>query len=50
MPLSLYTSSSPNDNLYKGITNLNLPRWRKKIVETLYWLGEAERIKRTQTW
>ena len=30
--------------------NLNLPRWRKKILETLYWLGEAERIKRTQTW
>ena len=50
MPLSLYTSSSPNDNLYKGTKNLNWPRWRKKIAETLYWLGEAERIKRTQTW
>ena len=22
----------------------------KKILETLYWLGQAERIKRTQTW
>ena len=48
--LSLYTSSSPTDTLYVGSKNLYLPRWRKKILETLYWLGEAERIKRTQTW
>ena len=47
---NLYTSSGPNDTLYIDSTNLNLPRWRKKILETLYWLGEAERIKFTQTW
>ena len=47
---SLYTSLGPDDTLYISSKNLNLPRWRKKILETLYWLGEAERIKRTQTW
>lgn len=47
---SLYTSSDPDDTLYIDGKNLNLPRWRKKILETLYWLGEAERIKLTQTW
>jgi hypothetical protein len=50
MQLSLYTSSGPDDILYIDSKNLNLPRWRKKILETLYWLGEAERIKRAQTW
>lgn len=50
LQLSLYTSSGLNDTLYIDSKNLNLPRWRKKILETLYWLGETERIKRTQTW
>ena len=50
MQLSLYTSSGPDDILYIDSKNLNLPRWRKKILETLYWLGEVERIKHTQTW
>ena len=50
MQLSLYTSSGPDDNLYIDSKNLNLPRWRRKILETLHWLGEAERIKRAQTW
>ena len=49
-PLGLYTSSEPDDTLYTNSDNLNLPRWRKKIIETLYWLGEAERIKRMQIW
>ena len=48
--LSLYTSSGPSDTLHIDSKNLNLPRWRKKILETIYWLGEAERIKHTQTW
>ena len=50
MQLSLYTSSGPDDILYIDSKNLNLPRWRRKILETLHWLGEAERIKRAQTW
>ena len=50
MQPSLYTSSGPDDILYNDSKNRNLPRWRKKILETLYWLREAESIKRAQTW
>ena len=55
LPLNRFYTRVPSNDIYHIYTtvydtDLNQPRWRKKIAETRYWLDEANRIKRAQTW
>ena len=42
----LYATGSPDDIYTLNGPMSNLPRWRKKIAATRYWLGEADRLRR----
>lgn len=47
---TLYAMGSPDD-IYPSYEPMSsLPRWRKKIAETRYWLGETDRIRRAGAW
>jgi len=46
----LYAMGS-SDDIYPRYEPMSyLPRWRKKIAETRYWLDEANRIRRAGAW
>jgi soluble lytic murein transglycosylase-like protein len=47
---TLYAMGSPDDIYPRYAPIVYLPRWRKKIDETRYWLGEADRIRRAGAW
>jgi len=54
-PQNRFYTRVPSDDIYHIYTtvydtDLNQPRWQKKIAETRYWLDEANRVKRAQTW
>ena len=42
----LYATGSPDDIYTRYEPMSDLPRWRKKIATTRYWLGEADRLRR----
>jgi len=46
----LYATGSPDDIYPRYEPMSDLPRWRKKIATTRYWLGEADRIRRAGAW
>ena len=48
--MTLYATGSLDDiySIYEPMSGL--PQWRKKIAETLYWLGEADRIRNFGSW
>lgn len=46
----LYAMGSPDDIYPRYEPMSYLPRWRKKIAETRYWLGEADRIRHAGAW
>ena len=46
----LYATGSPDDIYTRYEPLSDLPRWRKKIAATRYWLGEADRIRRAGAW
>ena len=47
---ALYATGSPDDIYPQYEPMSDLPRWRKKIAVTRYWLGEADRIRRAGAW
>ena len=42
----LYATGSPDDIYTRYEPLSDLPRWRKKIATTRYWLSEADRLRR----
>ena len=42
----LYATGSPDDIYARYESLSDLPRWRKKIATTRYWLSEADRLRR----
>ena len=46
----LYATGSPDDIYIRHEPMSDLPRWRKKIATTRYWLGEADRLRRVSAW
>ena len=42
----LYATGSPGDIYTRYDPVSDLPRWRKKIATTRYWLSEADRLRR----
>ena len=42
----LYATGSPDDIYLQHEPMSDLPRWRKKIATTRYWLSEADRLRR----
>lgn len=47
---TLYATGS-SDDIYPRLGPMSdLPRWRKKIDETRYWLGETNRIRSARAW
>ena len=40
----------PDDIYLQQEPMSDLPRWRKKIATTRYWLGEADRLRRASAW
>jgi soluble lytic murein transglycosylase-like protein len=42
----LYATRSPDDIYTRYDPVSDLPRWRKKIATTRYWLNEADRLRR----
>ena len=47
---TLYAMGSPDDIYPRYEPMSYLPRWRKKLAETRYWLGEADRIRHASEW
>ena len=47
---TLYATGSPDDIYLQHEPMSDLPRWRKKIATTRYWLGEADRLRRASAW
>jgi hypothetical protein len=47
---TLYATGSPDDIYLQHEPMSDLPRWRKKIATTGYWLGEADRLRRASAW
>jgi len=47
---TLFATGAPDDIYPKYKPMSDLPRWRKKIAATRYWLGEADRIRRAGAW
>jgi hypothetical protein len=47
---TLFATGAPDDIYPKYEPMSDLPRWRKKIAATRYWLGEADRIRRAGAW
>ena len=46
----LYATGSPDDIYIQHEPMSDLPRWRKKIATTRYWLSEADRLRRASAW
>ena len=47
---TLYAAGSLDDTYPMYELMSDLPRWRKRIAETRYWLDEADRIRRASAW
>ena len=47
---TLFATGAPDDIYPKYEPMSDLPRWRKKIAATRYWLDEANRIRRAGAW
>ena len=45
----LYATGSPDDIYTRYEPLSDLPRWRKKIATTRYWLSEADRLRRASS-